>query len=145
LSIVRFRAAIKEPEELAYLFLCIAVGLGLGADQRMATVLAFAFIAIVIVATAALRRGHQPQNLFITFETDQDDGQDSLRRVLEVLKNRTQGVDLRRVDTKNDSLQASFLISVPEPAVLEQIIAEMKNVKPDASVTFIDQSRQFDI
>ena len=29
LSIVRFRAAIKEPEELVYLFLCIAIGLAL--------------------------------------------------------------------------------------------------------------------
>jgi|TARA_B100000768_G_scaffold157489_1_gene155567 hypothetical protein len=33
LSIVRFRAAIKEPEELVYLFLVIAVGLGCGAGQ----------------------------------------------------------------------------------------------------------------
>ena len=29
LSIVRFRTPIKEPEELAYLFICIAAGLGL--------------------------------------------------------------------------------------------------------------------
>ena len=29
LSIIRFRAAIKEPEELAYLFLAISIGLGL--------------------------------------------------------------------------------------------------------------------
>ena len=33
LSIVRFRAAIKEPEELVYLFLVITVGLGCGAGQ----------------------------------------------------------------------------------------------------------------
>src|SRR3989339_1079171 len=33
LSIVRFRAAIKEPEELAYLFLNIGIGLGMGANQ----------------------------------------------------------------------------------------------------------------
>ena len=31
LSIVRFRTPIKEPEELAYIFLSIAVGLALGA------------------------------------------------------------------------------------------------------------------
>ena len=33
LSIVRFRAAIKEPEELVYLFLIISIGLGCGAGQ----------------------------------------------------------------------------------------------------------------
>ena len=34
LSIVRFRTPIKEPEELAYIFLAIAIGLALGADQK---------------------------------------------------------------------------------------------------------------
>ena len=44
LSIVRFRAAIKEPEELVYLFIVIAIGLGLGANQRIVTVIATVFI-----------------------------------------------------------------------------------------------------
>jgi len=48
LSIVRFRAAIKEPEELAFLFLCIAIGLGLGAGQIMVTVVSFAVISLMI-------------------------------------------------------------------------------------------------
>ena len=30
LSIIRFRTAIKEPEEISYLFICIEIGLGLG-------------------------------------------------------------------------------------------------------------------
>ena len=33
LSIVRFRAAIKEPEELVFLFLVIATGLGCGGNS----------------------------------------------------------------------------------------------------------------
>ena len=48
LSIVRFRAAIKEPEELIYLFLTIAIGLGMGADQRFKTVIAFIAISLII-------------------------------------------------------------------------------------------------
>ena len=46
LSIVRFRAAIKDPEELVYLFLCIGVGLALGAEQLWAA------LALVVVASA---------------------------------------------------------------------------------------------
>ena len=45
LSIVRFRTAIKEPEELTFLFLNIAIGLGFGADQKLATIIGFIFIA----------------------------------------------------------------------------------------------------
>ena len=48
LSIVRFRAAIKEPEELVYLFLVIAVGLGCGAGQLKITVIGTLFSLILI-------------------------------------------------------------------------------------------------
>lgn len=48
LSIIRFRAAIKEPEELSYLFLSIAVGLGLGANQTKITLIAFFSIVLIM-------------------------------------------------------------------------------------------------
>ena len=49
LSIVRFRAAIKEPEELVYLFLIIAAGLGCGAGQLKITVVGILFALLVIL------------------------------------------------------------------------------------------------
>ena len=49
LSIVRFRAAIKEPEELVYLFLIIAIGLGCGANQLLIITTGIFFALIVIV------------------------------------------------------------------------------------------------
>ena len=48
LSIVRFRAAIKEPEELIYLFLIIATGLGCGAGQIKITVVGVLFSLFII-------------------------------------------------------------------------------------------------
>jgi uncharacterized membrane protein YhiD involved in acid resistance len=145
LSIVRFRAAIKEPEELAYLFLCIGIGLGLGADQRTITVLAFVVIAGAILLGSLVGKRKQSQNLFINFATEQDGDQEALQKVLEVLEGSTKAVDLRRVDTKDDSLQATFLISVREPSELQRVINDLRTVRPDASVTFVDQTRQFDI
>ena len=49
LSIVRFRAAIKEPEELVYLFLIIAIGLGCGANQLVIITVGIIFSLILIV------------------------------------------------------------------------------------------------
>ena len=57
LSIVRFRTPIKEPEELAYLFICIAMGLGLGANQTLPSVVAGPAILLVM---AAFKRMGQP-------------------------------------------------------------------------------------
>lgn len=52
LSIVRFRAAIKEPEELVYLFFVIAIGLANGANQFLLSVVA----TILIVTFLIVRR-----------------------------------------------------------------------------------------
>lgn len=49
LSIVRFRAAIKDPEELIYLFLIIATGLGCGAGQIKITILGIISSLIIII------------------------------------------------------------------------------------------------
>ncbi len=49
LSIVRFRAAIKDPEELVYLFLIIATGLGCGAGQIQITTIGILISLLLII------------------------------------------------------------------------------------------------
>ena len=48
LSIVRFRAAIKEPEELVYLFFCISIGLACGANQFLISVISTILICVIL-------------------------------------------------------------------------------------------------
>ena len=48
LSIVRFRAAIKEPEELIYLFLIISIGLGAGANQTKIIIVG-TFVTLLVI------------------------------------------------------------------------------------------------
>ena len=55
LSIVRFRAAIKEPEELVYLFLVISIGLANGANQFLLSTIA----TIIIIFFLLLRNLYQ--------------------------------------------------------------------------------------
>ena len=56
LSIIRFRAAIKEPEELSYLFLAIGIGLGFGANQGLITCIAFIIISVIVILINKLSR-----------------------------------------------------------------------------------------
>lgn len=58
LSIVRFRAAIKEPEELVYLFFVIAIGLANGANQFLLAILA----TIIIIFFLTVRNIYQNKN-----------------------------------------------------------------------------------
>ena len=56
LSIVRFRAAIKEPEELTYLFLVIGIGLGMGANQPAITIIAVLLILALLLIHQKIRK-----------------------------------------------------------------------------------------
>jgi hypothetical protein len=73
LSIVRFRTAVKEPEELVYLFMAIAIGLGLGADQRWPTIVAVLIILGFLFSRTILTSRPSKSNLFLNVVTpDQD-------------------------------------------------------------------------
>ena len=66
LSIIRFRTPIKEPVELAYIFIAIAIGLWLGANQVMATIIGFFVVAIVMLLSMLKRpTTAQSHNSFI--------------------------------------------------------------------------------
>ena len=70
LSIVRFRTPIKEPEELAYLFVAIAAGLGLGAGQIVVTVSSVVLILffMVLLRTRWKKDNITGKNIFITID-----------------------------------------------------------------------------
>lgn len=103
LSIVRFRAAIKEPEELTYLFLCISVGLGFGAEQRYMTLLAFSLMAIILIFRGLV--GKKPftfSNLYLKFPATEDI---DIKNLLNDLKKFTKISTLRRLDQKEKSVE----------------------------------------
>ena len=99
LSIVRYRTAIKEPEELAYTFLTIAVGLGMGADQFKVTILAFMFIVLVII----IRKKFDNQKLeFVNVRISGNKFQNfNIEEIINIAKNNTSGLVLKRVDEDN--------------------------------------------
>jgi hypothetical protein len=109
LSIVRFRAAIKEPEELTYLFLCIAVGLGLGADQRIVTIVALALVLVVLWLMNISRSTDDNQNIHLVVAS-RGPGRPDLQSVVTTLETHCNEVNLRRFDETSDALEASFLV-----------------------------------
>ena len=124
LSIVRFRAAIKEPEELAYLFLNIAIGLGFGAGQRIITIIAFIVICGIIILRKRHHKIEDIQNMYLTI-TSRDPQKITLEQVVETLKKFCTAVDVRRFDETKDVLEASFLIEFDD---LQQLQASSPGV-----------------
>jgi len=137
LSIVRFRAAIKEPEELAYLFLTIAIGLGLGADQRWITLVAFAVIVTVIVLRRLFRDDRASRD-FCLVVTSAGEARIGLPDIVAVLEEHSRSLDLKRCDDGPDTLEASFLVEFADLAALERSKAELRSRDPQLGISFLD-------
>lgn len=137
LSIVRFRAAIKEPEELAYLFLNIAIGLGLGADQRVVTLVAFVVIVSLITLLRFSRRGGPSHNLYLTVDSHNPE-KISLDRIVDIMRRHFTGVDLKRFDETSDALEASFRVEFEDFGRLEEVKRELLAAHRNLKITFLD-------
>lgn len=139
LSIVRFRTAIKEPEELAYIFLVIAAGLGMGANQMKITLLGFVCIFIGLWIKGLYRSEQQQQNLFISI-TDTA-GKLSLDQMIQVLKGSCTKVDLKRFDEQGTNLEATFLVEFENYNLLLQAKDKLKSLNSELNISFLDSQR----
>jgi hypothetical protein len=142
LSIVRFRTPIKDPEELAYLFLAIALGLGLGADQRLATILAFLVILGILTFRRFLAAGKKAHHLFLNVEVPQTDGSGvEFSTVTGLLTDHVSVADLRRLDVREGAMQVSFYIDCEDDRALVAAMDSLKKGLPGASISFVDQEQ----
>lgn len=140
LSIVRFRAAIKEPEELTYLFLTIAVGLGCGAGLLVVTSVAFFAIVGIITLAARLRKGRPSlmESASINVSIRKGDGDDVLDGVVAALRDNCEALTLTRFDETEDRAEGTFLVEFKD---FEQLGAGRKAIWAVEGVTdvaFID-------
>ncbi len=137
LSIVRFRAAIKEPEELTYLFLAIAIGLGFGAEQWKVTTVAFISVVLVVIIKNSFRSSIDEHNLCLTVGGG-DLKNVGISRIVEVLNKNCSSVDMRRLDESADFIEASFLVEFKGFEYLNECKTELMKLDEKMKITFLD-------
>jgi len=137
LSIVRFRGAIKEPEELAYLFLAISIGLGFGANQAYITLVAFfMIIAIIILVKRFSERDEDNSNLYLTISSNKNI---SIECIIDILKKHSTSVSLKRIDESGDVLEVSFLLFVDNYNELIRAKNSLKELDENMNISYLDQ------
>ncbi len=136
LSIVRFRTAIKEPEELTYAFLAIAIGLGLGADQLVITVIAFAIISVIIIVRARVSKTKLTEfgNFRVSGATDNVD----LEKITHILTANALGVTLKRMDENEVDMEILYSVVLESYEDLVKIKKELKTLNPHLSTSYFD-------
>lgn len=139
LSIVRFRSAIKEPEELAYLFLTISIGLGLGAgpEQRIVVLLAFSLVLLVIWLRYFFLRKNQHQNLILTVSSNEPEKL-KLKHIMAIVESNFSAAELKRFDENDQIIEVSFLIEAKKATSLESCKTALSEISEKVRVSFLD-------
>ncbi|MBI4230972.1 MAG: DUF4956 domain-containing protein [Planctomycetes bacterium] len=141
LSIVRFRAAIKEPEELAYLFCAIAIGLGCGAQQTGVTLAgSFLIVAFLILRRRAAAEGEAASSLHLTVSGPVG-GAVTLERIAACLREHCAEVSLKRFDESDKGIEASFAVTLAGLAQLDRARAALRGLGDSVQVLFLDLDR----
>jgi hypothetical protein len=139
LSIVRFRAAIKEPEELTYLFFAIALGLGLGANQQIIVIVAFIVMSMIIWVRYFLSPRKKSQNLLFSISGTPGNNF-NLSSVTDILSKYFKRFELKRFDENPEVVEISFLIDINNPKTLDACKKEIQETGQGLSVTYIDNN-----
>ena len=143
LSIVRFRTPIKEPEELAYLFMAIAIGLGLGADRIALTVISSLSILAFMAIFKWKRNKVENKNLLLSIDWQDKGGEHPeryLERLNEIFIKHLKKSNLRRFDARRDSGEATYLVNINNSDNLNKLVEELRRTFPAIGITLIDQN-----
>ena len=138
LSIVRFRAAIKDPEELTYLFLTIGVCLATGADQPLIAIIVVCFILLFLYLSKKM--GNQPSfkqedRFYVNVTTDLSD----VVKVHDALKNHFNFIELKRLDTFETGLDLSFICKGSTIQKIQDAKESLTSLSSATKISIIDQ------
>jgi len=133
LSIVRFRTAIKDPEELTFLFVSISIGLALGASQNAIAILGFViFFILLIVIKKYLSKNENNSNMQLIIESKILNVDD----VAKIVNNFSRKVILKRLDSGNVNHMIFFIdIEYDKLKILDK---KLKDKDKDISLVFMN-------
>ncbi|MCB0669178.1 MAG: DUF4956 domain-containing protein [Saprospiraceae bacterium] len=137
LSIVRFRAAIKDPEELTYLFLTIAIGLVTGANKPILAIVAVICILPIIFFNQSIRN-RMPvadDRMYINIRTDITD----VKSIVSIIEKHFQYLSLKRMDQREGRLNLTFVCKANDLASLDDARENLMALSEQTSVSFIDK------
>ena len=140
LSIVRFRAAIKEPEELVYLFFIIGIGLANGANQFLVSIICTFFIILILFIKKYYDDKKNDQNLndssVNVMQIEIGNSKEGVEKIIDILKTKTTYLKLKSFRVEKDLSQYVFWFDVNKNKVNDfmQTVENLKTRQENISI-----------
>jgi len=145
LSIVRFRAAIKEPEELVYLFFIIGIGLANGANQFLVATICTFFIVLILFIKKYFDNKNNQDNLsdgsVNVIQIELSEKSPNIEKVINIIKTKTIYLKLKSFRVEKDISQYVFWFDVDKKNTNDFIKTIENFKKTENNISFNVYSR----
>lgn len=136
LSIVRFRTAIKEPLDIAFLFWAIAAGIVLAAGMIPLAVFGSIIIGIVLVVFANNKSHVDPYIVNIKCKNNLDE-----ERILDIIKNNTLKYIVKSKTVMIDNMEINVEVRIKDGNT--SFINEINNIDSVAGVALVSYNGSY--
>ncbi len=140
LSIVRFRAAIKEPEELVFLFLVIAAGLGCGAGQIKITFTGIIFTLLIIIIYFKFFSNEknltESDNLSLNLISSKNYSDEIMFQTMNILNKYCSQIKLSSMSVSKNQTVINFIIQPLNLKSVNRISVDLKKQKNFNKIIF---------
>ena len=109
LSIVRFRTAVKEPMDIAFLFWSISVGIVLAAGLIPLAVFGSLWIGLILYIFSHKKNTQRPYILVVHCEN-----QDSEKNVYQFIQNQVSAFSLKSKSIKKDCIELNYEVRLKD-------------------------------
>ena len=130
LSIVRFRSAIKDPNDIVFMFWSIAVGIACGAGFFTLALHGSIVISVIFLLVSKYRIFKSPYLLII-----QSSG-DCVSEIESILKNQAANNAIKSVTVTNETCESIFEIRTDDKTKILQNIKSLEIVKSVSIVSY---------
>jgi len=138
LSIVRFRAAIKEPEELVYLFFIIGIGLANGANQYfiaiIATIITISILYLRKISSDKKKKSNITDSSTNIIQLQFNKNFKGSQDIIDDIKKLVKYLKLKSMSSEGGTTQYNFWFDVEKKKIgnlikkIEKITAESENI-----------------
>ena len=130
LSIVRFRAAIKEPEELVYLFMIIGIGLASGSAQfEVAFILTGAAFVIIFISDKFSKKKITFNSEILNIDISKNDYDAFSEKLKNVSAKNKIEIELKSLNKQDEKFYIVYIVkNLYETDKAEILINELKKI-----------------
>lgn len=139
LSIVRFRAAIKEPEEIIFLFFCIAIGLALGAEYyELAISGVIVFTVFVLLRHWSAGRSKAPSLLLTVCGKEAEVYSGGEDRIEKALEQEAGNFEIQRLEIGEGEVRCRVTVQPQDGERIAGIVSGLRNRLPGCSISYVN-------